>query len=84
MKDIDRILGGNLYARLRVGIGSNFHKGQQVNFVLGKWSDKEKEDLEDIIQRSANAALSFTAIGINFTMNEFNSFWNVKKATQSI
>lgn len=72
LKDIDQMLGGNLYARLRVGIGSEFHKGQQVNFVLGKWSNEEMKELDQIIEKSANAALSFTAIGINFTMNEYN------------
>jgi PTH1 family peptidyl-tRNA hydrolase len=72
LKDIDQMLGGNLYARLRVGIGSEFHKGQQVNYVLGKWSKEEEAGLKDIIKSSADAALSFAAIGINFTMNEFN------------
>ena len=72
LKDIDQILGGNLYARLRVGIGSEFHSGQQVNFVLGKWDSGEKKQLPEIIEKSANAALSFTTIGINHTMNEYN------------
>ncbi len=72
LRDIDQILGGNLYARLRVGIGSDFHKGQQVNFVLGKWSKDEKEGLDGIIEKSSKAALSFAAIGITYTMNDFN------------
>ncbi|WP_235298417.1 aminoacyl-tRNA hydrolase [Portibacter marinus] len=72
LKDIDQMLGGNLYARLRVGIGSDFHKGQQVNYVLGQWTDEERNDLDKIIERAAAAALSFTAIGIHFTMNEYN------------
>ncbi|MCL4107801.1 UNVERIFIED_CONTAM: hypothetical protein GTU68_027186 [Idotea baltica] len=72
LKDIDQMLGGNLYARLRVGIGSDFHSGQQVNFVLGKWDKKEMEKLPEITEKAGNAALSFTTIGINHTMNEFN------------
>lgn len=72
LKDIDQMLGGNLYARLRVGIGNNFHSGQQVNFVLGKWNKEETEKLDEIIERSGDAALSFAAIGINHTMNKFN------------
>jgi PTH1 family peptidyl-tRNA hydrolase len=72
LKDIDQILGGNLYARLRVGIGDDFHKGQQVNYVLGKWSAEEKKQLPEIIKKAADTALSFTAIGIEFTMNKFN------------
>ncbi len=72
LKDIDQILGGNLYARLRVGIGNDFHKGQQVKFVLGKWSDEEQKIFPELIEKSGEAALSFTSIGINFTMNQFN------------
>jgi len=72
LKDIDQMLGGNLYARLRVGIGNDYHKGQQVNYVLGQWSEEEQKELDDIIKKSANAALSFAAIGINFTMNDYN------------
>lgn len=72
LKDIDQILGGNLYARLRVGIGSEFHSGQQVNYVLGKWNKEEQKTIESILEKSAECSLSFTTIGINFTMNEFN------------
>lgn len=72
LKDIDQILGGNLYARLRVGIGDDFHKGQQVNYVLGKWSAEEKKQLPEIIKKAADTALSFAAIGVEFTMNKFN------------
>lgn len=72
LKDIDQILGGNLYARLRIGIGSNFHSGQQVNYVLGKWNDEENKELPEIIEKAGNAILSFASIGINHTMNQFN------------
>lgn len=72
LKDIDQLNGGNNYARLRIGIGSDFHKGQQVNFVLGEWSEEEQEKLSEIIDYAAETAKSFGAIGLNRTMNEFN------------
>lgn len=72
LKDIDQILGGNLYARLRIGIGGDFHKGQQVDYVLGKWTAEERKDLPEIIKKAAETALSFAAIGIEFTMSKFN------------
>ena len=72
LKDIDQMLGGNLYARLRVGIGRDFNAGQQINYVLGKWDKQELAGLDETIKKAGEAALSFTAIGISFTMNEFN------------
>lgn len=72
LKDIDQLTGGNDYARLRIGIGDEFHKGQQVDYVLGKWSKKEKEQLPEIIKQAAETAKSFGVIGLARTMNEFN------------
>lgn len=74
LKDIQLMLGTNKYPRLRIGIGNNFHKGGQVNFVLGKWSEKENQILQDIISKSAEACLSFCSIGLSHSMNTFNSF----------
>ena len=72
LRDIDQMLGGNKYARLRIGIGDDYHKGQQVNYVLGKWSDKEAEELPNILKYAANTCKSFGTIGLSFTMNQFN------------
>lgn len=72
LKDIDQHLGGNKYARLRFGIGNDYHKGQQVNFVLGKWSPEEEETLGDLITYAADTCKSFGAIGLAHTMNQFN------------
>lgn len=73
LKDIARVWGNQGYNRLRVGIGNDFHSGQQVDFVLGKWNKKEQEKLPTLIERAAEATLSFTAIGMKFTMEKFNS-----------
>lgn len=72
LKNIEELLATNQYPRLRVGIGDQFNKGQQVDFVLGKWSTAEEELLPKIVKHAAGAILSFGAIGLARTMNEFN------------
>lgn len=72
LKDIQQVLGTSKYARLRVGIGDDFKKGRQVDFVLGKWSDKELDGLSYILGDCSKAILSFCTIGLSMTMNEFN------------
>ncbi len=72
LKDIDKMTGGNNYARLRLGIGSEFSKGKQVNFVLGEWTEEESAQLLDIIEHAANAAKAFGTIGLQHTMSQFN------------
>jgi PTH1 family peptidyl-tRNA hydrolase len=69
LKSIDGLLEGNDYPRLRVGIGSKFHKGQQANFVLGKWKKEELEDLGFITDKAAEAIKSFVTIGVKMTAN---------------
>jgi len=71
LKDIDQAMG-NGYTRLRIGIGNDFRKGQQVDFVLGEWSDEENQDLPEIIKYAADTAKSFAAVGLEHTMNAFN------------
>lgn len=71
IKHINETMGSK-YARLRVGIGNNFPKGQQVDFVLGKWSAAENKHLAEVVSLSADAAESFAAIGVQRTMNSFN------------
>ena len=73
LKSIDQFVGGNAYARMRIGIGNDFHKGQQVNFVLGEWSAEEKAVKNDIVKKAGDAALSFCFAGIGNTMNQFNN-----------
>ena len=72
LKDIDQITGGNNYARLRIGIGNDYQKGRQVNFVLGEWTTEEKDTLPSIIDHAVETAKSFGTIGLNHTMNRFN------------
>ena len=73
LKDIQEKLGSNEFIRLRIGIGNDFHKGQQVNFVLGKWKVHEKEDVEIMIDKASKAIKNFATIGMKLTMDSLNS-----------
>ncbi len=79
LKDIDQMLGGNKYARLRIGIGGDFSKGRQVDFVLGKWTDEENDKLPEIIKLAGETTKSFGTIGLARTMNQFNTKPEKKK-----
>lgn len=72
LKDINAILHTQKYARFRFGIGANFGKGRQVNYVLGKWTDEESHFLPNYLQKSTELIISFATAGINRTMNAFN------------
>lgn len=72
LKDINQILNTTKYTRLRIGIGDEFGKGQQVNFVLGKWTAKEQEKLPELIKTAGEAIKSYATIGLSHTMNKFN------------
>lgn len=73
IKNIIEVLGTQAFIRLRFGAGNNFGKGQQVDYVLGKWDEEEKVLLKATIKKSAEAVLSFGHIGIERTMNVFNT-----------
>ncbi|MBC7884580.1 MAG: aminoacyl-tRNA hydrolase [Saprospiraceae bacterium] len=72
LKDIHDKLGHHNYVRLRMGIGKDFHPGQQVNYVLGKWKSNEKEEVEKMIIKASEAIKSFTTIGLKLTMDQLN------------
>ncbi len=73
LKHIQQILNTGDYARIRVGVGKEFSKGQQVDYVLGEWTSEEKTGLEEVVQNVAQGCLSFAFIGLALTMNTFNS-----------
>ncbi len=72
LKSIEGLLGTNEYARLKFGIGSNFAKGQQVDYVLSSFNNDEKKDLPQLIQQSIDMIKSYADIGIAHTMTNFN------------
>lgn len=73
LRNIQDVLGRNDYARLRFGIGDNFHKGTQIDYVLGQWSREEEKELPFLIDQCMDAVKSFGTIGIERTMNVFNT-----------
>ena len=73
LKDITQRLQTGRYARLRFGIGRNYGKGRQVDYVLGVWDAEEQDQLAKLIKKSAEAVKSFGTIGLDFTMNKFNN-----------
>jgi len=72
LRNIQELLNTNAYPRLRFGIGNDFPKGRQVEFVLGKWRPDELPYVKDKILRSIEVIESFASIGIERTMNLFN------------
>lgn len=73
LKNIEELLQTVDYPRLRVGIGDNFKSGQQVDFVLGKWSSQEQPLVDLVCHESAEAVKSFGFIGLERTMNVYNA-----------
>lgn len=72
LKSIFETLGTAEYPRMRFGIGDNFAKGYQSDYVLGKWSAEEKKALPEKIDRAVSAIQSLVTTGIERTMNFFN------------
>ena len=73
LKDIQLTLGTDQYPKLRFGIGNQFPKGRQVDFVLGKWTPEEVPVVNKKIESCVEIIESFAAIGIERTMNMANS-----------
>lgn len=72
LKSIDESTGGNNYARLKFGIGNDFHKGKQADYVLGNFSKNQLDTLINPIDKACDMILSFCSIGAQRTMNTFN------------
>lgn len=70
--NIQSVLGTENYARVRFGIGNNFSRGAQCNFVLGKWTDEEEQQMPDRLQVVCDLIPCFCLQGIDRTMNLYN------------
>ncbi len=73
LKDINAVLGTQNYARLRVGIGSDFPKGAQIDYVLGKWEEPERRELPSICEKAIEIIKAFGTVGVDFAMNTYNN-----------
>ena len=73
LKSIQETLGTVDYARLRFGIGNNFPKGRQSDFVLGKWNKEEEILVKLKIDKSVEVIENFATQGITFAMNQVNN-----------
>jgi PTH1 family peptidyl-tRNA hydrolase len=73
LKNIQEILAGNDYARLRVGVGNEFPKGRQVEYVLGKWKAEEEILLKPRIDMAVEMIQAFATIGLQRTMSAYNN-----------
>jgi PTH1 family peptidyl-tRNA hydrolase len=72
LRSIQEALGTNAWPRLRLGIGNNFPKGRQPDFVLGKWLEKELPVVNQKIQVAVEVIESFASTGIERTMTQYN------------
>jgi len=73
LNNINETLGRTDYARLRFGIGNDFPKGRQVDYVLGQWTKDEMQILPERIDKAIEIIKSFGTIGLALTMTNYNN-----------
>jgi PTH1 family peptidyl-tRNA hydrolase len=73
LKSIQEVLGGSKYPRIRVGISADFDTGKQVDYVLGKWSDEESEQLPVLYAKMQKGIEEMVFRGIGMAMNLVNT-----------
>ena len=73
MGNIEALLGTQAYPRLRFGIGSNFSKGRQIDYVLGKFTPQDLALVEPKLEVACEMIKSFACAGLEITMNTYNN-----------
>lgn len=73
LKSIEETLGIQEFARLRFGVGGDFPKGKQIDYVLGNFDKNEFAELSLHIDKACEMALCFCTIGVQMTMSQYNS-----------
>jgi PTH1 family peptidyl-tRNA hydrolase len=73
LKSVQETLGTSEYPKLRFGIGNNYPKGMQSDFVLGKWTSDEEPLVKSKIDKSIQVIEDFATIGITATMTRINN-----------
>ena len=79
---IQQLIGQD-YARLRMGIGNDFPRGMQIDWVLGRYSDEELKTLKPAIDTAVEIIKSFVLAGIDITMNQFNKLGRPPKPSKT-
>lgn len=72
LKDIQEKFNTGTYPRFRFGVGADYGRGRQVDYVLGQWNKEEESEMIERIPTSVKAVTSFITAGLPNTMNEFN------------
>lgn len=72
LTSIIQLLGSEVFPRLRFGIGSDFARGRQSEYVLGAWNETERKTLGERAEIAAKAVFQFGLLGVDQTMNSFN------------
>jgi PTH1 family peptidyl-tRNA hydrolase len=80
---IQQLIGQN-YARLRMGIGNDFPRGMQVDWVLGRYSEEELQQLQPSIDLGVEIIRSFVLAGIDITMNQYNKLGKRKMKSEEV
>lgn len=73
LKNIQELIGTQQYCRIRIGIGNDFARGGQIDFVLGKLSDEQLEMMPGICEKVASGITEFVLAGPDIAMNSFNA-----------
>ena len=73
LTNINELIGTQEYARIRVGIGNDFGRGQQVGYVLGELSDEEKTQMTEITKRVIDGVKAWATVGPDRAMNTVNT-----------
>ena len=73
LTNINELIGTQDYARIRLGIGNDFGRGQQVGYVLGELSKEEQEQMPDICKRTIEGIKAWATIGADRAMNVVNT-----------
>ena len=73
LTNITELIGTQEYARIRMGIGNDFGRGQQVGYVLGELSQEEKEQMPDLCKRVIDGVKAWATIGADRAMNTVNT-----------
>ena len=78
LRHISSVLGTQQYARLRFGIGNDFPRGGQVDFVLGEFGEEDEAHMEERLNTAGEAIKTFCLSGIQVAMNQFNNkYWQL-------